>query len=194
MTEGFDVMSWQRHWDDTTRGVIQKRVTTVPEQDFFSDTELRALEALIEAIIPDMHGDVPIKEILGCEIKGSYKKGVRPVNMPWRPDMYREGLEALEKESNDAYGRGIGELFFEQVAELLGAIQRGHVTNDYWPFSAPLFFIALVTDITAIYYSFPQSWNQMKFAGPAYPYGYYRLGCDERMKYEPALKDGDDDE
>ncbi|MHB8841501.1 MAG: gluconate 2-dehydrogenase subunit 3 family protein [Candidatus Aquicultor sp.] len=193
MVEEFDVMSWQQHWDDTTRRVIEKRVTTVPGQDFFNDTELRALETLIEAIIPGVHGDVPIKETLGCEVKGSYKKGVRPVNMPWRPDMYREGLEALEKEANDTYGRGIGELFFEQVTELLGKIQHGHVTKDYWPFPAPLFFKTLVADIAAIYYSFPQSWNQMKFAGPAYPYGYYRLECDERMKHEPALEEDDDE-
>ncbi len=194
MTEEFDVMSWQQHWDALTREVIDKRLAAVPDQDFFNDSELRALETLIEAVIPGLHGDIPIKEILGREVKGSYEKGVRPVNMPWRPDMYREGLGALEKEANSRYGRGIGELFFEQITELLGDIQRGHINKDYWPFSAPLFFQAFVSDIAAIYCSFPQSWNRMKFAGPVYPYGYYQLDCDVRMKYEPSLVEEDDDE
>lgn len=193
MAEEFDVLSWRQHWDATTLEVIEKRVTEVPEQDFFNELELRALEPIIEAVIPGLHSDIPIKEILGREIKGSHKKGVRAADMPWRPDMYREGLEALEKEAHDAYGRSVGELFSEQITELLGNLERDHTTKQYWTFSAPLFFRMLITDIASIYYSFPQSWNQIKFAGPAYPYGYYRLECDEKMKYEPALGEDDDE-
>lgn len=183
----FDVLSWKNHWDKATREVIEKRIATVPQQNFFGEDELSVVAKIIEAIIPGIHESIPIKEILGRELQNSGKKGVRLIELPWKPEMYKKGLSFLEKEAEAEFGKSITELTFDETTRLLESLSQGETKADVWEFPAELFFQTLVADITAIYASFPHAWNEMEFAGPAYPYGYYQLGCDERMKYEPEL-------
>ncbi len=183
----FDVMPWKYHWDKTTQEVIEKRISEVPTQTFFDDSELRAVAKIIEAVIPGIHEDIPIKEILGRKIEGSEKKGVRPVDLPWRPQMYKQGLSFLDKESKATFSKGVADLTFDETTALLEKTLQEQVNKDIWEFPSDLFSQAMIADIAAIYYSFPHAWNEIQFAGPAYPYGYYALGCDEKMEYEPEL-------
>lgn len=183
----FNVLSWKDHWDKTTREVIEKRINTVPQQNFFSEDELSAVAKIIKTIIPDVHESIPIKEILGSELQGSEKKGVRLIELPWKPEMYKRGLSFLEREARAGFDKSISELTFDEATKLLERLSKGDAKADIWEFPAELFFQALVADIVAIYASFPHAWNEMGFAGPAYPFGYYQLGCGERMKYEPEL-------
>lgn len=188
MADDFDVMSRKNRWDRTTRKVLEERVSEVPSQEFFTGDELKKIEKVIEAVVPGAQKSVPVKEMLGREFKESAKSGVRPVDLPWRPDMYKKGLEFLDEEARERFGKNLIDLSAEQATELLDKVSRGDVNKSIWGFPPELFFQAMVKDIVAIYYAFPQSWNEIEFAGPAYPYGYYRLGCNEKMKYEPEVE------
>lgn len=175
------------HWDKITQEVIEKRVSEIPTQTFFDDSELRAVAKIIEAVIPGIHESIPVKEILGRELEESEKKGVRLVELPWRPQMYKQGLTFLEEESKLTFDKRLADLTLDETTSLLEKISQGQVDEDLWKFPSDLFFQTVVANIAAIYYSFPHAWNEIQFAGPAYPYGYYALGCDEKMRYEPEL-------
>lgn len=188
MSDSFDVMSHKDRWDSTTRKVVEERVSTVPTQSLFDSEELKKIEKVADALLPGAQESVPMKEILGREFEGSYKKGVRLVDLPWRPEMYKKGLQSLDEEAKERFSKGLAELSVDQVTDLLVIISQGGAKKDFWEFPPDLFFRTMVEDIVAIYYSFPQSWSEIEFAGPAYPYGYYRLGCEERMEYEPDVE------
>jgi hypothetical protein len=190
VVDDFDVMSRSGHWDRTTRRVIEERIATTPTQQLFDDDELRKIEKVIEAVVPGAQENVPIKEVLGREFEGSFRKGVRLVDLPWRPDMYKKGLAFIDEEARERFGKGFLDLSMDEIADLLGKVSLAEVKDGIWEFPPDLFFRTIVEDIVAIYYSFPQSWNEIKFAGPAYPYGYYQLGCKGRMWYEPELEEG----
>lgn len=189
MPSDFDVMANKGLWDKTTRNVLEKRLATVHEQTFFSPDEVRVLEKLVSVLLPGVPEDIPIVDILGSGLTPGDKEGVRLIDLPWRPEMYKRGLAFLEKEAESEFGAGIVNLSDEQLSTLFENISTGSVQADTWEFPANLLFRNLVSDIAAIYYSFPQSWNEIKFAGPAFPKGYYKLEYGEKMKYEPDLED-----
>jgi len=191
MPDDFDVLKWKDLWDGATREAIEKRVSTVPDQAFFDADEKKGLEKVIKAVLPGIDESIPIVEILGQGLQAGAKKGVRSIDLPWKPDMYKRGLASLEKEAASAFGKSIPELTGEQLSALLEKISQNQVGGDIWEFPADLFFQEIAIDIASVYYAFPQSWNEIKFAGPAYPQGYYRLGCEEKMKFEPDLEGKD---
>lgn len=185
MPEDFDVLQWKYLWDDRTRKVIEERVSAVPDQTFFNDDEMRALDKIAGALLPGTDKNIPIVESLGHDLEGNPKKGVRPVDLPWKHDMYKQGLAYLGKESEARFGKSIPDLSDEQILDILQHISKNRVGGDIWGFPADLFFRELVSDIATIYYSFPQAWNEIKFVGPVYPKGHYRLRCNKKMKFEP---------
>ena len=107
VAEQFDVMKWKGQWDKATRRVIEERLAQHPAQSFFDEGEVSMLTRLVAALLPDIADDIPIVEILGSSLVVGEKKGVRMVDVPWRPEMYKRGLAFLEEEARRRFGAGV---------------------------------------------------------------------------------------
>lgn len=192
MSENFDVMKNKGLWDEKTRYVIEKRVGKAPSQRFFSKNEKEILEDILKTVLPEINGKIKVIEILGNSVKKDDKKGVRLEKLPWRSEMYKKGVKSIDNEALDRYDKNVSKLKEEELEKLINDISKGRINKKIWDFPSDLFFREMMIDITSIYYSFPESWDEIKFAGPSYPRGYYKLGCDEREGFEPEIKNIND--
>ena len=176
---GFDVMSQQRHWDDVTRELIIERIAGPREHRFFSDHEFETAAALLACLL-DL--DEPTARHLAITIDGRMAAdrtdGWRYDTMPRDEETWRRSLAGLDADAGGDFFAASA----ERRHELVAGVQ--HSTDSWHGLAAGRLFDLWLRYACTAYYAQPSAWNEIGFAGPAYPRGFKNLGVDSREPFE----------
>jgi hypothetical protein len=192
---GFDVLAQSKHWDDTTRELIEDRIATSGPLRFFSRIEAAAAGALFDQLL-DQRSEprIPVLELIDERMANDATDGWRYSTMPMEPDAWHQSLAALDADAVAATGRTFPGLDWDTQAGILQAIHD--LGDEHWHGMPATQVWSLWTRYACTaYYSHPASWQELGFAGPAYPRGYKNIGIDRLESFEvrdahPELGDG----
>lgn len=189
---GYDVLD-KRHtpsWDAVTRRVIDRRLAVSHEPRFFSAAEWAVADAVCRRILPQPadRPPVPLAALLDAKLLADVGDGFREADMPYMREAWKQGIAAMEAESQARHGSGFAALNAADQDALLGMMHRGELSDPAWEgLGAKDFFTKrLLSDIPGLYYSHPTAWSEMGFGGPASPRGYVRMALDRRDPWEAA--------
>ena len=180
---------------------------------FFTSDEARAIEAIVDRIIPpdpetpggkdagcavfidrQLTGPYGSSEglyTLGPHVKGSKEQGPQSALTP--AQLYRKGLAALDKHCRDTNGgKTFAQLDTEQQDSVLKDIEAGKVKFD--GVDAQGFFDALLKDVPEGFFSDPihggnrdlVGWKMIGFPGIRYDYRDWVHRYNERYPYPPV--------
>lgn len=179
-------------FDHPTRKVVADRLTNVPRRQFFTEAEYALLRAVIDTVLPQPERSeeerIAVEAWLDEKLQQDAGDGTRQADLPPQRRMWRIGLQAVDAEARQRYGRDFRELDEEARYDVLEAIDEGKVDASaaHWAGLPPKRFFrhVLLKQAVKIYYAHPLAWNEMGFGGPASPRGYVRLGPDRRDPWE----------
>jgi hypothetical protein len=198
---GYDVLR-KRHtpsWDETTRRVVDERLSVRREPTFFNEVEWKTLNALCDRVIqqPADRPAVPVAALIDARLQRNQGDGYRDARLPPIRDAWQRGLAALNAEVHARYNVSFHQLDGGNQDALIAKMQAGELTDAAWNGMPPRLFFAdrVMHDVCGAYYSHPDSWNEIGFGGPASPRGYVRLAADRRDPWEAveAKPGGEDD-
>jgi hypothetical protein len=181
---GFDVLTQRDHWDAATRSVIESRLGLLPEMRFFDLVEEACATALFDQLL-DQRGDpkVPVTRMVDSRLAEKETDGWHYESMPADADAWRRSLAALDDDAKAAGDTSFAECSWDEQHRLLTAIQR--TEDQLWHGMAASSVWSLWTRYACTaFYAHPLAWNEIGFAGPAYPRGYKNLGIDKREPFE----------
>ena len=190
---GFDVLSQQDHWDDATRAVIDDRLAVPAEYRFFTAAEAAAARALFDQLLYQ-RGEpaIPVARMVDARIAARSTDGWHYDTMPSDHDAWRRSLAALDEDAEDEYGAVFHALEWDEQTRLLARIHDSK--EDRWHGMPPSAVWSLWTRYACTaFYSHPSAWDEIGFAGPAYPRGYKNIGVDKLEPFEVRdIHPGDD--
>jgi hypothetical protein len=189
---GYDVLAKRDSpsWNEQTRRVIDRRLTTPREPRFLGPEEWQALEALCAHIVPQppTRPPVPVAAMVDEKLYEDKRDGYRDARLPPLREAWRRGLAAFDAEARHRHNIAFVALDAAEREALLRAAHAGELTDPAWgDMSAKLFFTKrALADIVAAYYGHPTAWSEIGFGGPASPRGYVRMNFDRRDPWEAA--------
>jgi len=196
---GYDVLG-KRHtpsWDAVTRRVIDRRLAVPREPRFFSAAQWAVADAVCRRILPQPadRPPVPLAALLDAKLLANQGDGFREAGMPYMREAWKQGIAAIEAESQARHGSGFAALSASEQDALLGMMHRGELSGPAWEgLGAKDFFTKrMLSDIPGLYYSHPTAWSEMGFGGPASPRGYVRMELNRRDPWEAAQAEPDDE-
>jgi hypothetical protein len=187
---GYDVLSkWNGpSFDDTTRGVLARRLGAVPPRRFLQPHEWALLEAVVRRLLPqpERSEPIPVTPWIDAMLHDNRGEGYRRPDMPPLRQAWRLGLAALDDEARCRHGQPFVDLPDAAQDAVLQELADGCARSSQWQaLHAQRFFVHLLLKTAAgIYYAHPAAWNEIGFGGPASPRGYVRLGPDQRDPWE----------
>ncbi|WP_250536996.1 gluconate 2-dehydrogenase subunit 3 family protein [Caballeronia sp. AZ10_KS36] len=197
----YDVMKKRdtSSWDDVTRQVIDKRLSTPQGPMFFDAVEWRALCALCACIVPQdrERPAVPVASLVDARLAENTGDGYRDARLPPMRDAWRIGLHALDAESRARHELPFASIDDDARRALIHDMQHGKLDRPEWQGMPPAVFFAerVLHDICGMYYAHPHAWSEIGFGGPANPRGYVRMVANRRDPWEAAeAKPGHDDD
>jgi hypothetical protein len=176
-------------WNEQTRAVIKKRLTEIPERQFFTESEWDILEAVCDRLIPQPdrpHDPVPIVPFLDEKLHKNQGNGYRYASMPPMREAWRQGVRAIDEEALAKWGGSFVKLAANQKDAVLRAIQHGDTVSPAWEGLPPKQFFKseLLNEVVTVYYAHPAAWSEIGFGGPASPRGYVRTALNRRDPWE----------
>ncbi|MFP3466598.1 gluconate 2-dehydrogenase subunit 3 family protein [Leifsonia sp. SIMBA_070] len=180
---GFRVLDQKQHWDDATRSVVLARIGRPSDIRFFDIVEQAAATALFDELL-DQEGDgrVPITALVDARLAESQTDGWHYDSMPIDADAWHQTLAALDDDARDAHGCAFAECDRGERRELLETIRTGD--GDWRGFHRGQVWSLWTRYACTAFYSHPEAWDEIGFAGPAYPRGYKNLGLDRLEPFE----------
>lgn len=184
---GFDVLDEKDHWDDATRSVVLGRVHSLPPIRFFTPEEEAVATCLLDRLMGqdddlDPHR-IDLVRMVDGRLAEQETDGWHYDSMPQDDQAWRDTVAGLDEDARERYGRGFAECDLQQQRELLAAIQSSEA--ERWHGMPPKQVWSLWTRYAATaFYSHPEAWNEIGFAGPAYPRGYKNRGVGKLEPYE----------
>jgi hypothetical protein len=181
---GFDVFAQSRHWDNATREAIYQRVAGHGPLRFFSNLEGEVAGALFDQLL-DQRAEprVPVLELIDARLARDETDGWRYETMPMDPDAWRRSLAALDADAHARRGASFAALEWAQQAALIQSVQD--LADAPWHAMPATQVWSLWTRYACTaFYGHPSAWQEMGFAGPAYPRGYKNIGVDRLESFE----------
>ncbi|MGH6796004.1 MAG: gluconate 2-dehydrogenase subunit 3 family protein [Methylocella sp.] len=182
-------------WDGQTRGAVRRRLFNVPEIRFFTESEKRTLEAVVERIMPqpDRRKDkkIPIVPWIDEKLVEDRRDGYRYDGMPAQREAWRRGLAGIDDTSSAIFdGKRFADLDGAAQDEVLRRIEHGDPPGVAWTtLPAGRFFSSvLCASIVKTYYAHPSAWSEVGYNGPSSPRGHMRIwedGVDPWEAHEP---------
>jgi hypothetical protein len=181
---GFDVLAQSRRWDAATRAVVEARLAPDTRLRFFSALEAATAGALFDQLLDQHDGvKVPVLELVDDRLARDETDGWRYSTMPKDPDAWRRTLAALDADSITRGGDSFGATGRDAQAAIIQSVQDlGDA--DWHAMKASQVWSLWTRYACTAFYSHPLAWQEMGFAGPAYPRGYKNLGLDRREAFE----------
>jgi hypothetical protein len=182
----WDVLAEAPHWDDATRRVVLARVEAVPDVRYFAPREATALRAFCDvAIAQDGEPRIPVLEMVDDRLASGRGAGYRYADLPPDGELWRRVAAGLDEEAARRGAAGFAELGGDDRLAVVGAFAGGELAGGAWD-ALPLAraWSVVMRDVLEAFYSHPWSWNEIGFAGPAYPRGYARLAPGQREGWE----------
>ena len=190
---GFHVLSQRDHWDDVTRDLIDDRLAIGAEYRFFTPAEAEAARALFDQLLYQ-RGEpaVPVARMVDARIAADQTDGWHYDTMPRDHDAWRQSLAALDEDAVAELGERFHLCEWDAQTRLLARIHD--MKDEHWHGMPASAVWSLWTRYACTaFYSHPAAWDEIGFAGPAYPRGYKNLGIDKLEPFEvPDADPGDD--
>ncbi len=184
----YDVMAHAEHWDQETRRVVIDRVAYPPGYCFFDSAEVSTLVAFCDVVLAqDAEPRVPVLRYIDERMAKERFDGFQYVDMPSDRQTWRLVARGLD-EAAGAHGQ---ESFHDcdaaQRLERCEAFAAGELSGGAWE-ELPIerAWKVVMRYVLSAFYAHPWAWNEIGFAGPAYPRGYSRLGPGQRESWEGA--------
>lgn len=181
---GFEVMDQAPHWDPATRDLLEERLRDPGPLRFFRDDEAGTARALFSRLLGQTEDEqvrVPVTSMVDERLAEGRTDGWSYADLPEDAEAWRRTLEALDEDARHRHGHNFEELSDSQQDALLEDIR----TAGRWhSFPAPEVWSLWTRYACSAFYSHPYAWNEIGYAGPAYPRGYKNLGLDAPEPYE----------
>lgn len=188
---GFHVLNQAGAWDSVTRAVVEARVGRPSDIRFFDADEEATATALFDRLLDqDPEHRVPVTAMVDARLAEQQTDGWRYDSMPSDEESWRRSLAALEEDAAAAHGRRFATCATEEQLALLQQIKSGD--GDWHGFDRSRIWSLWTRYACTAFYSHPDAWDEIGFAGPAYPRGYKNLGIDRREPFEVADTQPDD--
>ncbi|HEY3866653.1 MAG TPA: gluconate 2-dehydrogenase subunit 3 family protein [Solirubrobacteraceae bacterium] len=184
----YDVMAHADHWDEATRRVVARRVASPPTFRFFTPTEIDTLTAFCDTLLAqDAEPRIPVLRYIDERMAEGRFDGFQYVDMPSDEQTWRLLARGLDEAAASLGHESFAECTSEQRLAVCGAFAAGELSGGVWS-ELPVKRAWKVATRYALsaFYAHPWAWNEIGFAGPAYPQGYSRLGPDQREGWESA--------
>ena len=188
----YDVLANADHWDPVTRKEILARVHEIPPVRFFTAAEERCLRAFLDVLLAqDDDPRVPVLEMVDAKLDQGKLDGFQYDDMPDDRETWRLVARGLDEAAGGDFAAAGSEAQHDIVghfadAELSGGVWESLNVSRAWS--------VITRGALSEFYSHPWAWNEIGFAGPAYPRGYMRLhaGPSGREPYEAREAFGHD--
>ena len=180
---GVRVLGQADAWDEVTRSVVLSRVGPEPPLRFFTDAEGAAATALFDRLLDQHPGDrVPVTALVDIRLADDQTDGWHYDSMPADEEAWRQSLAALDDAAREVYGEAFADCGEEQQHDLLADMKDG--PGAWRGFDRPQLWSLWTRYACTAFYSHPDAWDEIGFAGPAYPRGYKNLGVDRLEPFE----------
>ncbi|MFE4950584.1 gluconate 2-dehydrogenase subunit 3 family protein [Leifsonia sp. NPDC056665] len=189
---GFHVLDQAKHWDEETRSVVLSRVGRPTDIRFFDAAQEAAATALFDRLL-DQHPEdrrVPVTSMVDARLAGKETDGWHYDSMADDGEVWRTSLAALDADAHAVHGCAFAQCGEEQQLDLLSGITGGE--GEWRGFHRSRIWSLWTRYACTAFYSHPAAWDEIGFAGPAYPRGYKNLGVDRREPFEVADARPDD--
>jgi len=190
---GFDVLEQAGHWDSITRAVVEGRLGRLPAVRFFTPAEEAVAHALFNQLLYQREEPrIPVVQMVDARLAEQQTDGWHYSTMPPDDHAWRQSLAGLDDDAHSAHGAPFAECAWDDQGSVLQAVQdRG--ANQWHGMSASQVWSLWTRYACAAFYSHPWVWNEIGFAGPAYPRGYKNIGVDKLEPFEvPDARPSDD--
>lgn len=176
----FNVMNEKEQWDPHTREIVSKRTETEPffQLQYLTERESKTLFALCAILLDDKR--VPILSFVVHHFDSTLTAGIgesqRKIGVPKQSELLRSGLVLLDETCTRVYGSSFDGINEELKKEVVGNLMQGNFTLQSEQMTIPVkdFMNKISSEAVAAYYSHPEIWSEIGYAGPAYPRGYVR--------------------
>jgi hypothetical protein len=181
---GFDSASQSKHWDAATQSVVMARLGLPVDVRFFTPGEEATARALLDQLL-DQRGEprVPVVHLVDARLAEQQTDGWHYDDMPIDGQAWRDTLAGLDEDMRAQHGCIFAEADLEDQEALLRSIQERGM--DPWHGIPAKHVWSLWTRYACTaFYSHPWAWDEIGFAGPAYPRGYKNIGIDALEPFE----------
>lgn len=190
---GFDVLSQSEHWDRATEAVVAARLGLHPDIRFFTPGEEATASALVDQLLYQREEPkIPIVNMIDTRLAEQRTDGWHYEGLPPDGQAWRETLKALDDDASIAGAESFADCSWEEQARILELIYglKDHLWHGY---VAKRVWSLWTRYACTAFYSHPWAWNEIGFAGPAYPRGYKNLGVNALEPFEVRDVRPDDD-
>lgn len=183
---GFDSASQSGRWDAATAGVVLSRLGLPPDVRFFSPAEEATARALFDQLL-DQRAEprIPVLEQVDSRLAEAETDGWRYQDMPADGPAWRQTLAAVDSDARERSGCSFAAASWQDQGAILQSV--ADLGDDLWHDLPAGHVWSLWTRYACTaFYAHPWAWDEIGFAGPAYPRGYKNLGLDAREPFETA--------
>jgi hypothetical protein len=176
----FDVMNQKRHWDSHTRGIVEKRLETDTFYEFhtLNREEAVTLFELCVILLDDRRGHILAYVVhhFDRKLTSDIGEAQRKKGVPKESSLIRDGVYLLDEVCVSLYDHKFDLLEDEKKKKVVNDLMQGNVLLQAGEKSVPAkdFMKKILSETVAAYYSHPDVWSEIGYAGPAYPRGYVR--------------------
>lgn len=180
-------------WDFATQAVVASRLGLLPDVRFFTPPEEAAARALFDQLLDQREEPrVPILKMVDARLAEEQTDGWHYETLPADAEAWRESLKHLDADARAEHEQVFADCGWDDQHAILEAIQqRGD--GDWHGYPAGRVWSLWSRYACTAFYSHPWAWNEIGFAGPAYPRGYKNMGLDRLEPFEVGdARPGDD--
>ena len=189
---GFSTLAQKDFWDEATRKKVLTRVYEVPPIRFFTAEENELMEVIVAHVLPQddrlPERRIAIVPSIDERLHKGRTPGYRFAKMPPDGDAYRLGFQAIAQMSQHCHDKPFLELSWKDQDLLLKSIHDAKPMEgaaEIWEtMEINRWWALVVQDCVEAYYAHPWAWDEIGFAGPAYPRGYKNMGVDALEPFE----------
>jgi hypothetical protein len=183
----YDVLAESGHWDDVTRREVLARLDVHGRLRFFDDAQARTLGAFCDVVMAqDGEPRVPVLALVDRKLAEGRLDGYQYADMPDDRDTWRLVAQGLDEAAAAAgCGEGYAAASFEVQCRICDDFAKARLASGVWDrLPVARAFAVVMRTVLAEFYSHPFAWNEIGYAGPAYPRGFMRLGIGQSEPWE----------
>lgn len=181
---GFSAAGQVKHWDTTTASVVMGRMGRPPDIRFFTTAQEACASALFNQLLDQREEPrVPVVAMVDARLAAQETDGWHYEDMPTDAHAWRQTLAALDEDAWLRCGRLFATASWHEQSRLLQHIQN--LGSAPWHgIPAQQVWSLWTRYACTAFYSHPWAWDEIGFAGPAYPRGYKNMGLDALEPFE----------
>jgi hypothetical protein len=174
----YDVLSQSGHWDEATRRVVLDRVGNVPPFRFFTEAEVRTLEAFCDVVTAqDSEPRIPVLAYIDEKLWQGKRDGWQYFDLPDDDEVWRRVARGLDDEARSQTFESFADAPVEAQVGIVHRFSQGRLHGGVWDtVNVSRVFSVVMRYVAQAFYGHPWAWNEIGFGGPAYPRGYGVFG------------------